>query len=43
MRSASVALGARISRRSSPEEPSTNPTTVIGAPSASIQSGQMPT
>ena len=43
MRSASAALGARVSRRSSPEEPSTNPTTVIGAPSASIQSGQMPT
>ena len=43
MRSAKAALGARVSRRSSPEEPSTNPTTVIGAPSASIQSGQMPT
>ena len=43
MRSARAALGASTSRRSSPDEPSTNPTTVTGAPSASIQRGQMPT
>ena len=42
-RSAMLALGAMNRRRRIPEEPSTKPTMVIGAPSASIQRGQMPT